>query len=129
MQIIHKQRGISIIMTLFFIVCLLLVGTLALRLTPIYITNHTVKSILTSLQAAPQIQEVRTTRQLKATAKDLIMKRLAMNNIRHINNQNIQITTANNSIAISIKYQTRTRFFSNIDLIATFDDSVKVTLP
>ncbi len=124
----HKQQGVSLLGILLFIICLSIIGMLGIKLTPIYITNHSVKSILTSMKNDQRLKSVQSVASLNLIAKRTLIKHLNVNGIASINYQNIQIKNLERGVRITIKYEQRTNFFANIDLVVKFDDQVKVEL-
>jgi len=121
-----QQTGASLIGILFFLIFIAFIGLLGFKLTPIYLSNYTVKSVLKSVKNDPRITKIQTKGEMQVAAKKMIIKNLQINNIYNINYNEIHTKKTLKGIEISIKYEERTRFLANIDLALTFDDSIKV---
>ena len=124
----HKQQGIGLLGILLLIICISIIGMLGIKLTPIYITNHSVKSILTSMKNDQRLKSAQSVASLHLIAKRTLIKHFNVNSISSINYQNIQIKNLERGVRITIKYEQRTNFFFNIDLVVKFDDQVKIEL-
>ena len=120
----HQPQGATLLGILFFIVCITIIGMLAIKLTPIYITNHSVKTILISVKNDQRVKSAPSVASLNLIAKRTLIKHLNINQIASIDYADIHIENLERGVRISIKYEERTSYFANIYLVVKFDDCV-----
>lgn len=117
---IRNQKGFSkfgLIVTLF----VLLVGlTIGLKVVPIYIDHNFVKGIAESL-----VDSGRAATLTQAEVRQEIAASLRVNNIRNFDLNSITATRSNGTAVITIQYERRVSLFSNLDVVASFDDRIQ----
>lgn len=117
---IRTQKGFSkigLITTLF----VLIIGlTLGLKVIPIYIDHNFVRGIAETL-----VDSGRATTLTQTEVRQEIAASLRVNNIRDFDLNSITATRGNGTAAITIKYERRVPLFSNLDVVASFDDRIE----
>lgn len=117
---IRKQEGFSkigLIITLF----VLIIGlTFGLKVIPIYIDHSFVRGIAESL-----VESGRAATLTQAEVRQEIAASMRVNNIRDFDLNSITATRASGKAAITIKYERRVPLFSNLDVVASFDDRIE----
>lgn len=118
------QNGASLITVVAMLALAALIAIFVLKLTPIYIENSAVASVLTNLKG--EGGGLITRDSTKGSIIQILNKRFGMNNIESVFNEDIQVIREPNYVIITIEYEVRTKFISNIDLAVLFSDSVEI---
>ena len=116
----NKQKGASMYGILMMLVMITLFFTVALKVAPIYIDHNMITGIAQELIDNGQadnmtLSEVRTT----------ISNNLRINQVQGFDLDNIRMRKENNQAIISIAYETRIELVANLDIIATFDETLQ----
>ncbi|MDH4273734.1 MAG: DUF4845 domain-containing protein [Gammaproteobacteria bacterium] len=98
----------------------LLIG---IKLFPIYFESYEVGKTLESLKSDMKINP-RSAPELLST----LLKRLSINDVRHVGRDQIVINYAENKAVVRVRYEVRFPFVGNLDLIADFDKQVELSL-
>lgn len=117
----QKQQGITFISWLVILVVLGFMVMVALKITPVYLDHFAVKKSLESLQSEPLIGR----KQLKDIRK-MLLRRLDINNIRHLNKDHITIKRSGGITRVEIKYEEKRDLVGNLSLLMSFDDSIEL---
>ena len=118
------QNGASLITVVAMLALAALIAIFVLKLTPIYIENSAVASVLTNLKGEGGALITRDS--TKGSIIQILNKRFSMNNIESVFKEDIQVIREPNYVIITIEYEVRTKFISNIDLAVLFSDSVEI---
>jgi len=119
----RDQRGMTTIgLALVFAIGAFFV-LLALRLVPVYLEHFKVVEILDGLAT-----EGRDPTNL-LTVKQLLERRLEINDIDRIKKENITITRRDGISHVEIKYEARVPILSNVDAVVSFHDVRDVARP
>lgn len=94
---------------------------LTLRLVPVYLEHFSVVSSLRSL-ANEETQGLSA-----GEIRSLLMKRLQINDIKHVDRRDIKVVREGGSRKVSVEYEVREPLTGNLSLLVSFSDSV--TLP
>ena len=116
MKSVTRQFGASFFSWLFLIGLLGFAGVMGLRIMPIYIDSYTVDQVLEEA-----VTESRTKKMSKNQLWASISKRLNVNNIRNINKEHFKFKRERGKLAITLKYEVRTKLVGNLDAIASFE--------
>lgn len=122
MQSLQKQRGLSGISILVILIVAGFLVYVGIKITPVYIDHYAVKAALSSVENDPL-----TARKSKREIRNMITKRLDVNNIRHINRDHINIKRSGKNTIISIAYEERRPIVYNISLLMTFEETAELT--
>ena len=118
-----KQAGFTL---LGWIIVAMIAGFfayLAMLLFPVVISNHTMGSVLTTLQAEPGI-----TQKSKREILSLINKRLRINDIKDVKTSDFEIVREDaNRISIYLDYENRIEFAKNIYILIVNNKEVELT--
>jgi len=85
---------------------------LAMILTPYVVSNHTMNTILESLQLEPGI-----TQKSKRDIWRLIENRMTINQVRSVTREDFEIVKAKNQVDIYLEYEDRVHFGANIYIV------------
>ncbi|MCU7797087.1 MAG: DUF4845 domain-containing protein [Candidatus Thiodiazotropha sp. (ex Semelilucina semeliformis)] len=117
----QKQQGLTFISWLVILIVLGFMVMVALKITPVYLDHFAVKKSLESLQSEPLIGR----KQLKDIRK-MLLRRLDINNIRHLNKDHITIKRSGGITRVEIKYEEKRDLVGNLSLLMSFDDSIEL---
>lgn len=117
----RKQQGLTFISWLVILIVLGFMVMVALKITPVYLEHFTIKESLNSLKSEPfigrkQISEIRK----------MLVRRLEINNVRHLKKENVSIKRSGGVTTIVIKYEQRRDLIGNLSLVMSFNDSIEL---
>jgi hypothetical protein len=116
-----RQEGISMGGMLIVLVLIGLAALVAIRLVPVYMESFSVQKSVMSV-----VEEAQRTPHTPLQMRDLILKRLSINNVERITRDNIMITREGFFYKITVDYEVRTPFIKNIDFVVTFENHGEV---
>lgn len=119
MKNIHKQKGITGIGWLFILVVIGFSALVVLKMTPMYAEYFSVKSSMDSL--AKETLSGKS----KGQVREMLMKRLDVNDVNRVTKDDITITIRSGNIAVSVDYEARENLVANISLVADFKYSIE----
>ena len=122
MQFIEKQRGLTLISWLIVFIMAGFLIMVGIKITPVYIDHFAVKSILESVKKEPFAGR-KSVRELR----NMIMKRLDINTVRHVTRDHIAIKRSKGVTTIKIAYEERRHVVHNIALVITFEETAELT--
>lgn len=106
---------------------LLILGTaawLGLKVVPLYMDNSTIKAALQSIQNDRSLADASYDE-----IYDVIDKRLDINGIRHLTQDDIEFVEEATYTQVRIDYEKRLPLVSNMDLVLTFKNHVNLAAP
>lgn len=115
---LNKQRGVSLEGTLVVIVLLIFVGVAAMKLVPSYMENGTIQKIFDTIVHDPEMQGA----QVRAV-RESFAKRAMMNNLKVINENDIEVSKDANGLSLSVSYTVKIPLVSNASLLLEFNTS------
>jgi hypothetical protein len=110
-----KQKGLTLISWLAIIAIVLFNAIIAMNVVPVYLNDHSVKEMM---QGLPSDANFRGATPKKM--KEIILKRLRINNIYSIKKDQISIKKSKSGYVITIEYEPRDRLIGNLDYIVSF---------
>jgi hypothetical protein len=116
-----RQNGLTMISWLGILV---IVGTailVGLKLFPIFLEHHTVKSMLNALPKEPLIGE-----KTAAEIRKIVDHRLDMNSVYDLGRDEIKVKRSGKTTTVEIKYETRENIAGNVDVVVSFEHSVQL---
>ena len=116
-----KQKGLTLISWLAIIAVVLFNAIIAMNVVPVYLNDHSVKSLMQSLETDAAVKGA-TPKKLK----EIITKRLRINNIYSVNKDHITIKASKNDYVITIEYEPRGRLVGSLDYIVSFKHEARV---
>ncbi len=117
----YRQQGLSFVgwMALVAIFGLLILSFF--KIFPIYNENFTIQSVLTSIAEDEKI-DVKSKRAIWGSLK----KRLAVNEVYSIKPENVTIERKDGKTTVTITYETRRPYISNLFIGGNFTESVVI---
>ena len=103
------------------IVFLLFQAVIAMNVIPVYITDSSVKKIMSDLPNDGKARAA-TSKGLKS----LIAQRLSMNNVYSVKSENIKVKKGRGENIVTIEYEPRGKLVGNLEFIVSFKHEAKV---
>jgi hypothetical protein len=116
-----KQQGMTFIGLLVVLALVAFFAYIGIRLTPVYLEYFSVDSSLKSL--AKEESQGLSANELKSR----LMKRLEINNVARVNENDISVKSEARSKTVSVQYEVREPFYGNLSLLISFSDSVTLS--
>ena len=118
----RKQAGMGAVGWMLMLAVFGSVLTVGLKLVPLYLDHNTMSKILDGLAEEEGVSQKRD-----GTISKMIQKRFKLNNIRDFKvRDNVEVKRSRDGVDIIMDYEVRLKFAGNVDLIASFDKSVKL---
>lgn len=115
----RNQQGMTMISWVMIFVVAGFFALLLMKLGPVYLENYTIKKIVASLENEPAMN-----RSTIRDIRNLIYKRLNINNIRSLGKDNIKITILGGKTHVEIAYEDRRNIVGNVDAIISFKETI-----
>lgn len=94
---------------------------IGIRITPVYLEHLAIKESLQSIKDEPFIS-----RKPVREIRKMLLRRLEINNIRHLSKDNVTLQRSGGVTTIKIAYEERRPVVANISLVMTFEDSIEL---
>ncbi len=119
----RKQSGLSMISWMFIIGFLAIQIIVAMRIVPVYLNFHSVKSVMDSLPIDPELKG----RSVKKIKKRL-SKRLKIENLYELarNKEAFKFKKIKGGYNLTAHYETRGPIIGNLEFVVTFDHQVDI---
>ena len=114
----HKQRGLSLIGILFWIIVLVFVAILGFRLVPAYTEYFSVEKVLKEMGQDPNLNSMSN-----GEIREKFSKFADVDYITSVKPGDLNITHNNGQTVIGVQYEYRTKLFANISLLIDFSAS------
>lgn len=112
-----QQRGISLIGWAVVLLVVVVLGTAAFRMAPVYMEHNTITSSIKAL-----LQDSKTALMSPREIRDTLGKRFSINQVEAINVNDLIITKDGGILKISTDYEVREPMFYNVSIVMTFQD-------
>ncbi|MBT2990776.1 MAG: DUF4845 domain-containing protein [Candidatus Thiodiazotropha sp. (ex Ctena orbiculata)] len=122
MQSLKKQKGLTTISWLVIIIVAGFLIYVAMKIIPVYIDHYAVKATLESVK-----NDSLSARKSKKEIRDMIMRKLDVNNIRHITRDHLSVKRSGKVTRINITYEERRPIVHNISLVMSFEEDIELT--
>ena len=117
---VHKQRGLTLIGFVLMLVALVFVAYVGMKTIPIYINYYSVVRAMDGMADTPGYKR-KTPLQIRDGLKD----RLYVSYMDDLKDKDIKITRSN-GVNLRVAYEVREPILGNLDIIVSFDRSVKL---
>jgi hypothetical protein len=118
-----KQKGLTLISWLAIIAVVIFNAIIVMNVVPVYLNDHSVKSLMQSLESDSDVRGA-TPKKIK----EIITKRLRINNIYSIKKDHITIKKSKNDYVITIEYEPRGKLVGSLDYIVSFKHEARVPI-
>jgi hypothetical protein len=116
----HKQQGAGAISLLAMLILAIMGLILIMKVVPFYSDDMSVETVFENLA-----EEGTKGNMTRGRVEEMIAKRFSINGIDELV-EFVEVTGQGSDIAIEMIYERRTGFFSNIELVATFEHYVDI---
>lgn len=117
----YKQRGAGAITMLIMVVLAVMGLVLVMKVVPFYTDDLSVETVFEKIAKGGNEDGLTRKR-----VEDMIYKRFSINGITDLSDY-VEVTGQGSAIVIEMEYERRAPFFSNIELVATFEHYVEVS--
>lgn len=117
----NNQKGLTMISWIVVLVFLLFQAVIAMNVIPVYISDSSVKKIMTELP-----HDVKATGASAKGLKSLISQRLSMNNVYSVKPENIKVKKGHGENIVTLEYEPRGKLIGNLEFIVNFKHEAKV---
>jgi len=117
-----QQTGMTMYGMMFVLVVIGFVATAAVKLGPHYMDNHVVQSAMDSVHTdytGANMQEIKD-----SDIKQKLNGYFQVNMVDNTIEKAVKITRDKQKVILSINYEIRTNFISNIDIVLVFNNEV-----
>ena len=118
-----NQQGLTLISWLGILAVVLFNAIIALNVVPVYMHDHSVKTLMENLETDTSVRGA-TPKKIK----EIITKRLRINNIYSIKKDHITIKKSKNDYIIFIEYEPRGKLVGSLDYIVDFKHEARVPI-
>lgn len=112
----HQRGAVDLIMLL-AIIALGFIVMSGIKIAPIYIDHWSLEDIVAGVQE--EASESGTVSKRKISG--MLIRRLDVNRLNFLDPEDVKIIRDANGFVIDISYERRVNFFSNIDVVVTFE--------
>jgi len=117
----NTQKGLTMISWLVVLVFLLFQGVIAMNVIPVYITDSSVKKIMSELP-----NDVKARETSASGLKVLLAKRLSMNSVYSIKAEHIKVKKGRGENIVTIEYEPRGKLVGNLEYIVSFKHEARI---
>ena len=119
--LLHRQAGITALGFLILATLCGVVGLAGLKVTPMYIKNMRMNTILDNIQ-----RELSGQSPSPASIRQAFGKQFAVNDINNLDIDAIKITPSKEGYAVRVQYESREPYVANIYLVVAYDKQVEI---
>ena len=117
---LSRQRGISSAGVLLIAVLLGLFFTVGLKVGPLYVDHNLITGLCQDLIDNGEANSMTVTE-----VRDRISSTLRINNVTDFDLNSIRLRKENGEAIITVAYEKRVPLIANLDIVATFDESLR----
>ena len=118
---LFRSNGLTMISWLVVIVFLLFQAVIAMNVIPVYITDSTVKKIMTELPDDVKARDTST-----KGLKGLVSKRLSINSVYSVKSEHIKVKKSRGENIVTIEYEPRGKLIGNLEYIVSFKHEARI---
>jgi len=118
---LKKQSGFTFIGLAVVLSIVGIITLSVLKVFPVYMEHMSVAKSMEAVENDPKIGRLTS-----GGIKSLLMKKFDMNAVTAVNGSDIKIKRSTSEVKVSIAYQVRKHYFSNIDIVLSFNDEFTV---
>ena len=115
-----KQGGLTLIGFVLMLVALVFLAYIGMKIAPIYVNYYSVVRAMDNMQEIPGLA-----RKTPMQIRDALYDRLYVSYMDDLTDKNVKITRSN-GVNVRVVYEIREPILGNLDVIVSFDRSVKL---
>ena len=116
-----NQQGLAFIPLVFTLTLLFIVISLTAKIVPVYLNHNKVVAMLEQLK-----QETANEKKTESDIKSSLTKRININNIDDIAQDDITLNKQGNVFKVFINYEVVKKIFGNMSVLIEFNDEIEV---
>jgi cell division protein FtsL len=116
-----NQQGLAFIPLVFTLTLLFIVISLTAKIVPVYLNHNKVVAMLEQLK-----QETANEKKTESDIKSSLTKRININNIDDIAQDDITLNKQGNVFKVFINYEVVKKIFGNMSVLMEFNDEIEV---
>lgn len=121
MKLEQSQRGATLTTIAFYLFLLGFSVFTALKLVPVYMESFTIRSVMEGMSVEKGREY---TGSLKV--REAVLKRFGINNITQVGADDVVVVREDDAYVITVDYEVRIPFISNIDFVLVFTNEAEV---
>ena len=122
-NVLKRQDGMSLIGLLTVVFLIISFALIAMKLVPLYMRNHTIKSVMAGMTDAPGVTKM-STRKIKQS----ILRRLDINSIYEFDRKTLTVKKVKGYFELRAEYEVREPIVGNIDVVLSFKELTKIPI-
>lgn len=115
-----SQHGMTLLSFMLTAAIVIVLGTLVLRLLPVYVNHYKVKSSLDALQSQPEWAS-RSREDIIST----LQKHWEVDTVNDVSPRDIAISREGHKTTVRVAYDVTRPFFRNLDLVIHFNEAIE----
>ncbi len=116
-----NEQGLAFIPLVFTLTLLFIVISLTAKIVPVYLNHNKVVAMLEQLK-----QETANEKKTESDIKSSLTKRININNIDDIAQDDITLNKQGNVFKVFINYEVVKKIFGNMSVLMEFNDEIEV---
>jgi hypothetical protein len=117
-----SQEGVSALAVMLLGPLVAIFILVVIKLVPVYLEYSSVKSVLNGM-----ISDRAETYTSPGMVRSTLFKRLDINEVKHVTNDNVEVTREGPVYTLTIDYEVSVPLFYNISVLVTFSDKGEVS--
>ncbi len=115
-----SQRGAGMIGIIFILIGLSIIGTLGVKLGPMFVDNMTIEEVIRQVASDPETQNMSN-----RSLRNALEKRLLINGLDQYAKQ-ASFQRDEGITYLTLNYERRDNLWGNVDIIAVFENSAEI---
>jgi hypothetical protein len=116
-----NQQGLAFIPLVFTVTLLFIVISITVKIAPVYLNHSKVVAMLEQLK-----QEAHGEKKTESEIKSSLTKRININNIDDITQNDISLNRQGNAFKVLINYEVVKPIYGNLSVLIEFNDEIEV---
>jgi Domain of unknown function (DUF4845) len=116
-----NQQGLAFIPLVFTVTLLFIVISITVKIAPVYLNHSKVLAMLEQLK-----QEAHVEKKAESEIKSSLTKRININNIDDITQNDISLNRQGNAFKVLINYEVVKPIYGNLSVLIEFNDEIEV---
>jgi hypothetical protein len=117
----HSQAGMTALGFLILAVLVGIVGLAVMKVTPMYIKNMRMTTVLNDVKSelsgqAPTVASIRNELFRRFSVEDL-----------NLGNDDVKVTPSKNGFSLRVQYESRASYLADVYLVVVYDQQVEIT--
>ena len=115
-----RQGGLSLVGFLLVVMVAGLLGSMVLRLVPVYLNHYKIKASLESIRSQPDLAM-----KTRGDIMGSLQKRWDIDTVNDVTSDDVTVTKAPGELQIRVVYDVVRPFVGNIELLVHFDETIE----